>query len=577
MTNLKLKLYLLLMLCICTTGVLTAQHQSWSHEPQASVRMTAQDWLEDLNYLVKRLEIMHPNLYANVSHELFAEKLAELKQMSHNHDDISMISGIMALIALVRDGHTAVDPSINSDPWIPALMHVYPLRVHSFADGLFVLSAQTADSSLVGQKIVKLGQNAIADVQKRISRFICADNEMGILHALPIYLMCQELLEYTGIKEKGVELSITLEDDQGKQTVTKLPPQPLMVVYPQLFLPFFPTQSSELVTLDGQSSRPLPLWLSRPRDNYWFERLDGQRIFVQINAMYHKKDEDFNLFCERLFREIDEKQTSQLIIDLRLNNGGNHIEFPLLKGILARPWLDKPDCLFLLTSRITFSASQHLTTLLARYTNVTILGEPTSGKPNHYGAIRRFKLPHSGLGISSSVVYHQDSQPDDFTLTSNPDLFIPLTHDDYKNRRDPVLLTVIKYDVLKKFRTDFSDQLMKAVQKGGMDGLKKAYFLLKPAFVKLGFTPETLLYKDLDGWMMRNSPSSEIYIEYLKFMLEEMPDSINICFDLASWLETGNRDEAKKLFQHCLDLNPAHKDARMKLALMALEAEQKKK
>ncbi len=288
--------------------------------------------------------------------------------------------------------------------------------------------------------------------------------------------------------------------------------------------------------------------------------------------MYNKKDEPFNRFCERLFKEIDDKQVGHLIIDLRLNNGGNHIELPLLKGILARPHLDKPDRLFLLTSRITFSASQHLTTLLARYTNVTIIGEPTAGKPNHFGAIRRFKLPHSGLGICSSVVYHQDGQPQDFTMTTKPDLSALLTSDDYKNRRDPALQAALAYDDLKIFRADFAAKMMAAVKMGGMDSLKQTYKSLKPDVSRLGFSPETLLYKDLDGWMMANAPSKEMYIEYLRFMLEEVPDSVTICFDLGTWLETRDREEARKYFRRCLELNPAHKDARMKLALMDLES-----
>ena len=567
----KLNLYTFIAL-MSMPSLLLGQSGSAALVRQEPRAMTRRDWSEDLDYLVKRLEIMHPNLYANVSREKFIGRIEELKQNCSNADAMTMIVEIMALVALVRDGHTGVDPGPTSDPWISDLVNLYPMRLYPFADGLFVLSATRPYSSLVGKKIVKVGDVPTAEAITRLNRFINADNETGVLNALPGRMVVKELLEYAGIKDKGSLLPLVLQDQGGAQTQMQPSAEPMMAIYPKLGLQVFPVASQDVVTMDEACKEPLPLWLSHPGDKYWFKLLQDKRMYLQINEMYNKKDEHFNRFCERLFKEIDDNKVGHLIIDLRLNNGGNHIELPLLKGILARPHLDKPDRLFVLTSRVTFSASQHLTTLLARYTNVTIIGEPTAGKPNHFGAIRRFKLPHSGLGICSSVVYHQDGQPQDFTVTTKPDLSALLTSDDYKNRRDPALQAALAYDGLKIFRTDVSAKMMAALKTGGIDGLKQTYKSLKPDVERLGFSPETLLYKDLDAWMMANSPNKEMYIEYLRFMLEEIPDSITICFDLGSWLETRDREEAKKCFRRCLELNPAHKDARLKLALMDLKS-----
>ena len=90
---------------------------------------------------------------------------------------------------------------------------------------------------------------------------------------------------------------------------------------------------------------------------------------------------------------MDSRNVKKLIIDLRLCPGGDHIELPLLKGILAKPHIDKPDCLFLIIGRITGSAAEHLTAQFETYTNATLLGEPAGSKPNQYGAMQKLPCP----------------------------------------------------------------------------------------------------------------------------------------------------------------------------------------
>jgi len=119
--------------------------------------------------------------------------------------------------------------------------------------------------------------------------------------------------------------------------------------------------------------------------------------------------------------------------------------------------------------------------------------------------------------------------------------------------------------------------MAKAYQEGGFEGLKKTYSAIKPDYTKYGFNMENLLYKDFDGWIVKNKKSNEEYIGYLEFMRDELPNSVNVLMDLGSWMETRNIEEAKNCYNKCLELNPAHHYAKMKLGLMELNPPTKSK
>lgn len=78
---------------------------------------------------------------------------------------------------------------------------------------------------------------------------------------------------------------------------------------------------------------------------------------------------------------------------------------------------------------------------LKKKTEAVFYGEPTGGKPNHYGEIETLTLPYLKLGVSYSTKYFQFVEGDDPCLT--PDVLVELTLDDYRALRDPVLDAIL--------------------------------------------------------------------------------------------------------------------------------------
>jgi hypothetical protein len=538
-------------------------------------------WEEDINYLIKRLEITHPNLYANISKEEFLYFSDILKQKIPTSTDVEMVFGIQELIARIRNVHTQCTPIIfwdgKSNKKLKSQFEFYPIRFYPFEDGLYILSVAKEYEDILGKKVLKFGSMTAEETMNYLARFIPGDNYMAALANIPWWNLNNDgqLLHYIGASDFSDKIVLRLANDDGSEFDYEIKTK---IDLPESFQKPFIIPDTNYPSMNLHCKDPVPLYLKDVTKTYWFEYLpENEAIYLQINSIWNNIElEPFNDFCKRMFHVLDEKKAKKLIIDLRLNTGGNHIELPLLKGIIARPHIDRHDRLFVIIGRVTVSAGQHLTSELEWYTNATFFGEPTQSKPNQYGAMRRYNLPNSKLEISASVDYYQDAQPFDFSMASEPDFYVLLTSSDFKANRDPVFESILSYDSYSHLRKEFLTVLSANYTKGGIALLKQSYHKIKKKYLQLGYNMEVLLYDDLDSWMFSNKKNEEDYIEFLKFIHNELPNSIVICHDLAFFMnQIGNTEEAKILYKKCLDLNPEHHYAKWRLGLIQLEEETK--
>src|SRR5690242_9185798 len=72
--------------------------------------LSADQWREDLRFMVAEMERRHANLYHTVSREAFAKAVAELDARIPTLRRNEIITGMMRIAAMVGDGHTRVDP-----------------------------------------------------------------------------------------------------------------------------------------------------------------------------------------------------------------------------------------------------------------------------------------------------------------------------------------------------------------------------------------------------------------------------------------------------------------------------------
>jgi tetratricopeptide (TPR) repeat protein len=552
----------ILMLCLVLMLATAADARSQD-------KITADGWLADLDYMIERLEIMHPNMYRNISEEQFSLAASRLRQTIPSLGTHDIFVEFAKLVALLKDGHTSMRLTME----FAETMHIYPVAYYLFDDGLFIMSIDDRYKEYVGWKVVKIGQLSAKEALRKVSQMISADNENSrIARTVSGYINFAEVLRFFGAVDNTERLVLHLVDPEGRERDLEIRAEPL--TRESLFrVQQFQAASDSVATMNMNCKIPLPLWLRNLEAHYWFEYLPDQKtLYVQINQMWDSKDESFSVFCERLFRELDERKTESLIIDIRHNIGGNHIEMPLIKGIIQRPHIDSSDSLFLIIGPVVFSAAQHLTSQLERYTNATLVGEPTAGKPNHDGSNRLFSLPNSGLRVSCSTYHYQDSEPFDFRLTTSPDFYVPLTYDDYRNNRDSVMEWILAFDSVESL-PDLRAELKRAYQEAGFEGAKRTYTRLKDLFDRNGASTESAV-NDFVYWLFSKGTTDHM-MQFIMMNLEAYPNAFMVYEVLGDCQKkAGETEEARKSYEKCLELCPANVRIRRRLALMELEKRQ---
>ena len=141
----------------------------------------------------------------------------------------------------------------------------------------------------------------------------------------------------------------------------------------------------------------------------------------------------------------DELDAQRIIIDLRFNGGGDEtVIWPLWQALeKSERFSDKGDIIGLI-SRQTFSSAMSNSHQLRDTCGAVLIGEPTGGKPNHFGQLSSFTLPNTGITISHSTKWFQKIEGDPDAV--HPDVLIPWRSDPLFTGQDPVLEAALTYE-----------------------------------------------------------------------------------------------------------------------------------
>ena len=180
-------------------------------------------------------------------------------------------------------------------------------------------------------------------------------------------------------------------------------------------------------------------------------------------------------FADSLFAFARAHPVDRLVLDLRLNGGGNgELNRPLVLGLIRAERSTVRGHLFVLIGRRTFSAAQFLATQLENWTEAVFVGEPTASRGNQYGDSQRLTLPNSGVTVRVSTLYWQLSDPRDRRPWTPPEVATELSFDDYRRNRDPALEAALEWTP----EPSLADRLRGALDAGGsaaMDSVYRAY------------------------------------------------------------------------------------------------------
>ena len=181
---------------------------------------------------------------------------------------------------------------------------------------------------------------------------------------------------------------------------------------------------------------------------YAFDYLADQKlVYVRQSQIQDDASEDIPTFYKKVFDFIDSNDVEKLVLDVRLNGGGNNYKNkPIITGIVKSEKINQIGKFFTIIGRRTFSACQNLVNELDNYTNVIFVGEPTGENINFYGDVNRFQLPNSDLSVRLSFAWWQDKPQWENGPWTAPHLSVVPTFEDYVNNVDPILDKILAFD-----------------------------------------------------------------------------------------------------------------------------------
>ena len=399
-------------------------------------------WRMDLAYLTKRVDETHYDPWRHISRADWDKEITRISKAVPEMKDYQVIVALVQLMVRLGDGHTGLAAPRNGK----FAFHRLPVVFYDFKDGLFIKTAAPEYASLVGQKVVRIGDLSTKDAMARIKTTAQRDNDQGGRWMSARYLTRIEYLDALGIS-KGLEsVEMTLVDPKGKET---------RATVKAIAFPGDNPHDQEVIPDDwidmAPKTEPLPLWRKEPDRFYTLDYLDDSKIvYANFRAVLDSQQETLAAFARRTVEFAEERKAKALVIDVRLNNGGNNnLARPFLYGIAGSEF-NQAGRLFVITGRETFSACQNFCNWMDRGTAALFVGEPTGSSPNFVGEGNEIRLPYSGLMANASSRMWQDSYSEDQRVWIAPELAAEMTSDDYRNNRDPSLAAILDYLAMRE-------------------------------------------------------------------------------------------------------------------------------
>jgi len=398
--------------------------------------LTAQQWRDDLRFMTGELRQRHKNLYHDMDREQFDAAVADLDARIPSLQRNEIIVGMMRIAAMVGDGHTRVDPRKDTRFGFPSL----PLRLYLFEDGLYVRAAAPQQAALLGAEILSIGGVPTDEAIRRAGEIISKDNGMATKLVAPVYLNMPDILQALKLSTRRDSAVLKLRNGMRTWTAT-VPVGAIAAPWPDDTDGSFITPEG---WVDARTTLKPPLWLQAPLDFHRLIALPEQRtLYTQLNEVTGTKDESLTDFGVRIHKEAERSNPANIVVDLRLNFGGNwDLRSGYIRELIKAE--DEDTHLFVLSGRGSFSATEAILVDLRRLSKAVFIGEPASSRPNHYGDGYRSRMPNSHIAIQTSIQWNQLSGQSRIPWTG-VHIATPYSFADYAAGRDPALEAVFNY------------------------------------------------------------------------------------------------------------------------------------
>jgi len=361
--------------------------KDYQEEP---AKMNVEKWENDIKTLFNTLESKHLNLYHSISKNKVEQEVDSLLKVLPSLSDDEVFINVSKIIRSLDDSHTGI--------WAqPTFYDAYPLEFFVFSDTeIRVSRAPINHPELLGGKLLFIDETPLHEIIKEVLLIIqCADNWYSESDRLARYMRYSKALKILGITKKEESANFAFLLENGTQKTVRLKAisnadysaslgKPKVIKSPFHF---------------DKSVIGMPYLWYQPKDE-----LKTAYIYFEgyPNALQMRR------FSVALSRDILKRGIKNIVIDVRNNGGGNfYVGLELVKLISSIDQIDWLNGVYVMTSRVTYSAGMSNTAHFKELLNAKIIGEPTGANPNDYQDAEMFELQNSKLQVQFSKRYYR--------------------------------------------------------------------------------------------------------------------------------------------------------------------------
>ncbi|MBT8287888.1 MAG: tetratricopeptide repeat protein [Flavobacteriaceae bacterium] len=509
--------------------------------------LSAKEWQEDLKFLQQTVHKDYSFLFKKTTKADFDTAVEKLYKEIPKLEQHEIIIGMAKLVSSFKYGHTVLGFRYSPYPF-----HQLPLNLYWFNDGLFVQGAHKDQADVLGAKVTGIGKMTTEEALKAIYPVIPSENDQFFKAYGPLYITVAEVLHAQGVIDKlstEVELSFEKDGKSFKKVISTLPKGERV-----------PTQYSLVQTddnwLEARNQDVTPNYLKNLDKIYYFEYLpESKTVYVRQSQIQDDPSEDIPTFYAKVFDFIENNDVEKMVIDVRLNGGGNNYKNkPVVTGIIETEKINEVGKLFVIIGRRTFSACQNLINELDNYTNAVFIGEPSSENINFYGDNRRVDLPNSKIPAYLSFAWWQDKPQWEGAEWTAPHLAVDMSYEEYQTNKDPVLEVALSFDD-SDFVLDPMEYMTNLFMAGEIERLTTEVpeMVRDPKYKFFDFESNL----NAAGYNLLSSSQMEEAIFVFDFNTKLFPDSPNCWDSLAEgYWKAGNLEKAKEYYNKAIEMDP---------------------
>ena len=511
----------------------------------AQKNLSVEQWQSDLRFLQNTALKDYSFLFKKTTPEKFNLEANALYNKIPSMEEHEIIVGLGRLVSSFKYGHTFI--GFRN---LPSFHHL-PLNMYHFNDGVYIQGVHKNYKEVLGAKVIGIGDFTIEEALQKIYPAVSSENEQFFKSFGMLYLASPETLHAQGIIKKlsdTIEFTLEKDGEKFKQNFKVLPNNNRVPLKYSLV-----QQKDDW--LDARDQSITPNYLKHFDKIYYDEHLpDHKTVYVRQSQIQDDPSESISNFYKRVFDFIDKNDVEKLIIDVRLNGGGNNFKNKsVITEIIKSKKINNVGKLFVIIGRRTFSASQNLVNEMSNYTNAIFVGEPTAENINFYGDTKRLVLPNSKIPVYMSFAWWQDKPQWENAEWLTPHIPIDLSFEDYKTNKDPVLEAALSFSD-ENYILDPMQYMSELFTTGQIAKLKVdvAKMINDPNYKFFDFENKLSTV----GSNLLESGQTKNAVFVFQMISGFFPNSSKTLNNLAdSYLKIGNKAEALKSYNKVIQLN----------------------